>query len=956
MKAVVMAGGEGTRLRPLTCNRPKPLVPIANKPVMEHIIELLKKHGITQIVVTLHYLADEIVGYFGDGSDWGIQIIYSVEDEPLGTAGSVKKVEQYLDDTFIIISGDALTDFDLTKAINFHKEKEAVATITLTRVENPLEYGVVITDEAGKINRFLEKPSWGEVFSDTINTGIYILEPEIFSYMEQNKVYDFSKDLFPKLLEKDQPLYGFVTGGYWCDIGNLQQYRQSHYDMFTGKVKAEIPGKQIEKGIWVGEGTEIHPSAQLQGPVVIGKNCRIKENVYIDEFTAIGDNSIIEEGSTIHRGIIWNNVYIGKKARISGSTICRQCTLKSNVVISEGVVLGDKCFIGQGSVVHPQVKIWPDKSVEAGATVSMSLVWGIKWPGSLFGETGISGLANIEITPEFALKLGAAYGAFMEKSAIVCTSRDSHPASRMLNRSIICGLISVGVNVFDLRVMPAPISRYTIKNSGVKGGIHTRISPDDPRSFLIEFYDSRGINIDKGTERKIENLFFREDFRRTAMDEVGTIDFPSRAVDEYIEGFFNLISADTVKKAGFKVVIDYAYGNSSIVLPLLLGKLGCETVAINAYLDAFKAREIQEDKGKSLNQLSNIVMTLDADLGILMDVDAEKFILVDEKGNVISNSKLLVLLSLLIFKTYSDSIMAVPVTQPRVLEEIASKFGGKIIRTKTDGRSLMHTASLGERKIRMAGTGDGAFTFPQFQPAFDGMFAFAKILELMAKEKTPLSELASQIPPYYTAERKVECAWQQKGKIMRKLIEENRDKQVEMTEGIKVYFDGSWILAIPDPSEPMMHLYAEAASSDSVNSLIEEYARKIDSLTGVESFLVTRMKEKTKAARERVEAASAVKTQKNPKAGLTLAEDKAFHFWNEHGHMGVRAVSLKEFADIISYIDISSIEYHVGREDFANWVESELEDKTIASKIRNLQKKDIHGEQLRQELIKITGG
>ena len=198
MKAVIMAGGEGTRLRPLTSQRPKPLSPAFNLPIMEHIVLLLKQHGITDIVVTLHYLADEIEGYFGDGSEWGVNLIYSVEDTPLGTAGSVKQAEAHLrDDTFLIISGDALTDIDIDKAIDYHTKKGSLATIVLSHVPNPLEFGVVITDDSGHIRRFLEKPSWGEVFSDTVNTGMYILEPSIFDYMEMGKKYDWSHDIFP---------------------------------------------------------------------------------------------------------------------------------------------------------------------------------------------------------------------------------------------------------------------------------------------------------------------------------------------------------------------------------------------------------------------------------------------------------------------------------------------------------------------------------------------------------------------------------------------------------------------------------------------------------------------------------------------------------------------------------------------------------------------------------------
>src|SRR5690349_15445165 len=199
MKAVVMAGGEGSRLRPLTINRPKPMVPLVDRQVMAHILELLKTHGITDIVVTVQYLANVIQDHFGDGSAFGVHIEYSLEEQPLGTAGSVKNAEHLLKEPFIVISGDALTDFDLTKIIAFHNARKSMATITLTRVPNPLEYGVIVVDEQGKVQQFLEKPSWGEVFSDTVNTGIYVVQPDVFKYIQSGVVTDWSKDVFPQM-------------------------------------------------------------------------------------------------------------------------------------------------------------------------------------------------------------------------------------------------------------------------------------------------------------------------------------------------------------------------------------------------------------------------------------------------------------------------------------------------------------------------------------------------------------------------------------------------------------------------------------------------------------------------------------------------------------------------------------------------------------------------------------
>lgn len=264
MKAVVMAGGEGTRLRPLTSLRPKPMVPIVNQPVMEHILGLVKHHGIDEVVATLAFMPQVIEDYFGDGEEWGMDIAYALEETPLGTAGSIKNAEALLkDDTFLVISGDALTDINLAEVIEFHKSREATVTIALKRVPDPLEFGVVITDDDGKIDRFLEKPSWGQVFSDTINTGIYVLEPEIFDYIPEGEPFDFSSQLFPLLMEKGYPLYGCVVDGYWCDVGSLETYMQVHKDILDGKAMIFIPGLEAHEKLWISEGAEIHPDAEV---------------------------------------------------------------------------------------------------------------------------------------------------------------------------------------------------------------------------------------------------------------------------------------------------------------------------------------------------------------------------------------------------------------------------------------------------------------------------------------------------------------------------------------------------------------------------------------------------------------------------------------------------------------------------------------------------------------------
>lgn len=299
IKAVVMAGGEGSRLRPLTIGRPKPMVPIANKSVMEHILDLLKSHHMFEVIVTLRYMAAAIQDAFNDGGNLGMQLTYSVEEIPLGTAGSVRHAAELLDETFVVISGDALTDFDLTELVRRHKACGAMASITLTRVPNPLEYGVIVTDNSlengGRITQFLEKPSWSELISDTVNTGIYILEPEILELIPEETEYDFGSQLFPKMLEAGLPLYGHIAEGYWCDVGNINEYMRANADALYGRVMLSKPiGTHIGGDIWVGENVEIAPNAQLFGPIYLGNGVQIKGDVIVSGPTVIRDYTVVD--------------------------------------------------------------------------------------------------------------------------------------------------------------------------------------------------------------------------------------------------------------------------------------------------------------------------------------------------------------------------------------------------------------------------------------------------------------------------------------------------------------------------------------------------------------------------------------------------------------------------------------------------------------------------------------
>ncbi len=830
MKAVVMAGGEGSRLRPLTSRRPKPLAPVVNKPVMEHIVDLLRRYGVTEIVATLHYLADEIESYFGDGSSFGVSMNYVVEDTPLGTAGAVKLAEDLLgNEPFLVISGDALTDLNLDALVADHVRTKAAATITLQRVTNPLEFGVVITDEESRITRFLEKPSWGEIFSDTINTGIYVLDPIVLSYMERGKAYDFSRDIFPRLLHEGKVVSGYITTDYWTDIGNLQQYQQANYDALAGKVRVDIPGTQTQPGIWMGEGCRIDPGAQLVAPVALGRNVVVEDGATLGSDTVVGNSTIVAKHAVVQRTVAWADCYFGESSKLDGCTVADRNIIKQHVTVGNGTVIGSNCTLGAGAVIRPNLKLWPDKSVSSGAVVSMSLIYGIKWPGSLFGAVGVSGLANVELTPEFAMKLGQALGSSLKPGQTVMTSRDAHPAARVMNRCVISGLLSVGINVEDLRAMPLPLSRYATRMGG-DGGVHTRVDPADPNAVLIEMFDASGINLDKATERKIENLFFREDFRRTGMDEVGLLSFPARTLELYTSEMMSALKPTALPKANFKVVVDYGYGNASLVMPRVLSNLGVDIIALDAYYDETKARTFRSHRERYLEQLRTITLTLGADLGVLVDHDGESFALVDDLGRIVAGNRLLALVSLMVCRAQPDALIAIPVTTPSAIGRMIDSVGGHVTRTKSDRRSMMALAAKERDKLAYGSGFKQEPIFPEFQPAFDALYAMVKVMELLAKEGRKLHELNDMLPHWFFRHRALRCPWERKGEVMRTIVNEYAGADIEMFDGVRVHVDGGWFLVLPDASDPALNVYAEGNSNEDADRLIGNIIARIETL------------------------------------------------------------------------------------------------------------------------------
>jgi mannose-1-phosphate guanylyltransferase/phosphomannomutase len=827
VKAVVMAGGEGTRLRPLTSNQPKPMVPIVGKPCMEHIVELLHKHGLTDVIVTLAFLPQAIRSYFGDGDTLGVNIEYSVEEAPAGTAGSVRLASPALDDTFLVISGDALCDIDLGALVAFHREQGAAVTIGLKSVENPLEFGIVVTDEDGRVERFLEKPSWGQVFSDTANTGIYVLEPEVLRHVPADRPFDFSKELFPLLLEMGRPIYGFVCDGYWQDIGNLDQYRQANFDALDGKVALDIPGIRLRGNVWIGTGVSIDDLEAIDGPAFVGDNCRIGRDASVGAYSVLGANVTLRDRARIERSVVDASTHIGRSAVIEGAILGRSCDVREHVRIHEGVAIGDNVALGAESVVMPGVRIYPYKEVESGAQIFESLIWESRATSRLFGRDGVAGLVNVDLTPETAIRLAAALGTALERGARVVASRESPPACRMIKRAVITGLTSTGVEVADCRVLPAPVTRHMLKTHEYDAGVHVGTSSTDPEAVVIRIYEPPGIQLTARLQKEIEKHFTRQELRRVAYNEVGSITYPARVREGYAHDLLSTVDAAAIRARGYRIVVDYGYSAASYILPLVLGPLGVEAVSAHGFAATADGAEAPS-LGELVGQTKRLVGAVGADLGVVFDLAAERLYLVDESGKEVAVEQALLLFLRLIASNGHAGKLAFPVTVTSEVDRMVEGSELEIVRTPHSLADLTRAAV--DPDVVFAGAVGGGYVFPEFLPAYDAVASLCKLLELLAPIDKPLSALVADLPPSRLVHRRIQCPWAQKGLVMRLLNERYADREVDLTDGIKLFEERGWVQVLPDPDEPLIHVYAEGRSEEDSEALEGEMRAQIEEI------------------------------------------------------------------------------------------------------------------------------
>ncbi len=828
MKAVVMAGGFGTRIQPLTNSRPKPMLPVVNRPMMENTMITLRDLGITDFIVLLYFKPEVIQDYFGDGSKFGMNITYVIPDDDYGTAGAVKLAQKHIgDDNFIIISGDLVTDFDFQKIFDYHKQKESKLTITLTSVENPLEFGVVIANEEGKIEKFLEKPSWGEVFSDTINTGIYIIEPEILDYIPKGDNFDFAKDLFPLLMKEGVELIAGNANGYWRDVGNPDSYREAHEDIMSGRVDFKIPGnmtKYPDGTLYSDEPYTLDEGIEIIGKVVLGKNVHIGKRTKLKNIV-IGDNITIGEDCKISNSVIWENVTIDKGTKLDNAVICNNNVIGRNTKMTAGIILAEGCRIGELVTVEKDVTIWPDKKIEDASIVSSNVILGSRYKNSIFENGIVVGKSNVELSCEMSGKLAEAFGMQLPVGSTLLIARDHHKSSRMLKRAFVGGMLAAGINVIDLKSIPSSVMRYDLaNNSDYVAGIYFKQDREDTTTTVMTFYNDEALRINSDLAKKIEKAYFKESFRRVDFSQIGTV-AESHRIEEcnnYKKSMQESFEKRLFSCVDCRIAIDMMHGTACEVFPFVLNDLNIGNMIFNNFHDTHRLANFRSLVKDSAEDMEKIVKSLKLDVGFLLYPFGQRLDLVCDKGKLLSmQDSLLIVLALMDIEAAKEGRKRIflPTWAPDMIkfEHLDIEYG-KYANFKADQL----------KQYDLIATADGNFAFTEFSLYRDSMYAAIKILEMIIKHDVKLSELVSQTESFYHTHTKIDCSQALKGKMMRKFLEDASDKRSSNNDGVKIWLDETdWILMIPDQYSDHLNLYIQAVNEKKGQAIYQEYAEKI---------------------------------------------------------------------------------------------------------------------------------
>lgn len=775
IQAVIMAGGEGTRLRPLTCDLPKPLVPVLGRPVMAYTLELLRRHGVKDVAATIQYLPDQMKAAFGDGGAYGVNLRFYRERTPQGTAGSVRMAQDEIDSPFFVLSGDGLTDCDLSAAMDCHKSHGALATIVLRRVEVPLEYGVVIADGEGHVRQFVEKPGWSEVYSDTVNTGIYVLSPEVFEYIPRTGPFDFGRDLFPLLVRQGMPVCAYVMDGYWCDIGDQAAYVRAQEDMLEGRVNLPLPAERDAEGNVVEPGACIQPGALVEAPCYIGTDALIQTGSRVGAHSCIGAQAVVEAGATVKRSVVWPGARIMEGAQLRGAVVCRSARMQAQARMFEGSALGDGSVLEDGACLPQGVKVWPHKRVMTGLQAAENVVWGDCCCPDV-RETGIA-LANAR-----DVQTVAAAWAHVLKARRMALLFDGTPEAQALYAAAGAALMTQGVEAVLLGEGRRPKLRALMEQLLVPCGLFIAGEGVQP---LAE----GGLSASDAQRRNLQTLLSRQDFAPASGRGVRA---PHRVEDG--EAFYTAS------------VARLARGRTLEAPAAVFCPSEFSARQVRRTLELCGARHVRVQAGGAH-------ALLDGETGFVISKDGERIGVLDA-GGALCEQEMQALRALVLLDA-GERTLVVPMDETQALDALSQRQGARVERVRPGMRGLY--AQLTERALWL-----------QRAVRFDALASLICHLAFLSAEKRMPRDILRDCPRLYWRDASVSCALKDKGRILRALCEEAGGMLPD--GGVRIRTQNGWATLYAPDELPRIRIFTESEDAEFARELCAEYSDKVRAL------------------------------------------------------------------------------------------------------------------------------
>ena len=773
MKGIIMAGGEGTRLRPLTCDCPKPMIRLMDRPLLEYTIRLMKRHGIEDIAVTLGYQPDVVTDAFLGGEALGVRLKYYVETTPLGTAGGVRQARDMLDETFVVLSGDGVTDLNIARAAAFHREKGAMATLVLKHADDPLDYGVVDVDSAGRVCSFREKPDWSEVLSDTVNTGIYILEPEVLDRVPENRPCDFGREVFPAMVAEGLPVFGYVTGDYWCDVGDVRAYLAVHADAMEGRIRLE--GLTAARVGTVRPGAEVDRAAVIEGPCLIEAGARICAGAHVGPYSVVSAGCVVSAQASLKRSILWPGAKLGEGAQARG------CVLAAGAELGEGAQAYEECVLGAGavaearSVLLPGVKLWPGKRACEGERVDANRVWGHG------RESGFrAGTLQAE-TPAEAARAAQAFVAAV-KPREVLVGRADDPDSITQWYAVAAGCMAQGSQVVNAGACTPPLLRHALRSAKCDAALYVDGRGLTPMNAL-------GARLNRSEQRAVALLNARQDYPRAARWAEGPVMEDGAAANAYVADVAALFEADAAR------AWPLALWSEDTLVRSLAGR-ALRRAGLTVRLD------------------ERHVCLGPEELSVVLENAGETCILSDSFGSLTDAQRQL--MTAWIALEHGDRTLLLPDSATRGIEALLCRYDARAEYVAGEPARWMN--ALARRQPF------------QFQLHFDGLIWAVSALSLLVGQGLALDDWRQAMPRVYRRSRAVPMPPRQNGRVLHAFAQ----GQANARSGGGVRFEraGGWAWVGADEAHPRLNIVAEGDSAETAAELCDFCESELRRLSG----------------------------------------------------------------------------------------------------------------------------